>query len=162
MIHFPKLLYSVNQELELIVDNFPDFDNLPYYPKGTRCVVEEIVGYGYDIRFPNGELFRLMNSELPLYLIKTTRLLPVKQRIGKFIQAIKKRVVSAFHMNPETTLKLDVIWEKKIFAAIGTHFYYKTRSYKDKTYYALYDPITHEKMISMNQLEFNKYCTVPY
>jgi len=157
MIHFPTLLYEVNQELELIGDMI--VGDAPIYSKGTKCVVEEIYGYGYDLRFPDGNLLRLMNSELPLYLTKTTKMLPVKQRIVKFIYFIKKKFLTTFHINPETTIKLDVIWEGKVFAAIGTTFYYKINSYKGNTYYALYDPFTHEKMISMNQLEFNKYCT---
>lgn len=162
MIHFPALLYEVNQELKLIGDMI--IGDAPIYTKGTKCVVEEIYGYGYDLRFSDGELIRFLNSELPAHFVKTDKPLPVKQRIAKTLWKIRNIFISAFHINPETTLLLDILdgQNGELFATVGTPYYYKTEVLRNKRYYMLYDPITHQKRLSMNEFEFTIFCSVPY
>lgn len=171
-IYFPELFCEIGDELILKKDIV--FDDVTL-SKDLIYTVENIIGYGIDLKGPLGEEFRIMNSQMDNYFYTpdvTKAIISeiISETLGGEIEKpdiikkiakdlggkhkSKKQANTSYFEVVMFTRKFEI--KNVITIETGTRFFFEI----DEGFFNLFDVNNHRKVLRLNQKEMNEYCEV--
>lgn len=152
-LHFNKFLENILRKgQKLVLKTELKFDDI-IIPVGETCVVEDIIGYGFDIKSSESVEFRIMNSVMGNYFNS-----PVISSFdeGHRVSGRREAELIEYMLWNQNLIMFTSDFEIKNVVVIrtGERFYY----YVDGANHNLYDPIDMRQEIRMGENEIEKYC----
>lgn len=179
-IYFPELFCKKGQLLVLKQDI--TYDGNKKLLKGEKCIVEDIIEYGFDIVFDNGAEFRFLNREMPEFFEKVDSkpAILISYRNSPVLNGIMVRIANKLaggNLPSDEGIEEDLIREQNILTFIkdftvrsanktfysGEKFFYKEdkkdrEGHENKVYYNLYDVVSYRLVLRMSGKEVNQFC----
>lgn len=151
-LYYPPLFCGPGTTLKAIKDFEIESENgdIRTVAIGDKCVVDDIKGYGHDIKIDNTEIgFRILNSSMPAYFEIIDKVEP-EYDLGDF----------DYHENEGSlaTLIKDFEIKNVVTISAGQQFLSFLDAREDGVFYDLFSVANKARILRMKESEFREYC----
>lgn len=148
-IYFPPLFCGKGTLLKVKKDFVVEFNDEEVFSIGDKCIVDEIIGYGYNIRrVDSSKVFRIMNSSMDQFFEIVEKVEPENQLKNSYYISKEKRII---------TLTKDFELKDLIKISNGREFIHFIDVENGRKFHDLFLNDGRERILRLSDSEFNEY-----